>query len=298
MSSGIIKQIKADHISYTFSSDVPFAEEEYEKFYTIPSLNRLLKGFDTIHNNQHKMIYLTESYLNFSDCVSFISGTVFTQICINIIKAFLDLRDKTAFSTRNLDLDEDSFYIDPETIQPYLIYIPKEKDENRTRHDINRRLRYVFMNLANYVQNKEDPVLVQFLAMLRSQASFPEIIEKMDLDIELDGIELHSSYLSLQRQTLILHPIKNECDDIIVDKDRFVLGRSKSRTDCPLSMSPSISNVHCRFTRNANLFFVEDMQSRNGTYINDNKLTPMLACAINDGDVLKLADVAFKVEIK
>jgi pSer/pThr/pTyr-binding forkhead associated (FHA) protein len=135
--------------------------------------------------------------------------------------------------------------------------------------------------------------------MLRSQASFPEIIEKMDLDIELDGIELHSSYLSLQRQTLILHPIKNECDDIIVDKDRFVLGRSKSRTDYPLSMSPSISNVHCRFTRNANLFFVEDMQSRNGTYINDNKLTPMLACAINDGDVLKLkTKYAKDIEIK
>lgn len=298
MSSDIIKKINFDHISYTFSSDIPFSREEYEKIYTLDSLDHLLEGVDTIHNGQHKMIYLTGSYLNFLDCVSCISGTLFTQICINIIKAYLDLRDKTAFSTRNLDLDEDSFYIDPETIQPYFVYIPKEKDINRTRQDINRRLRYLFMNLANYIQNKENTTLTQFLGMLKSQASLHEIVEALDSKMDLDGIELHSNHLSLQRQTLILHPVNQKCDDIIIDKDRFVLGRSKSRTDYPLDVSPSISNVHCRFTRNANLFFVEDLQSRNGTYLNDNKLAPMLASAIVNGDIIRLADVSFTVDIQ
>lgn len=55
--------------------------------------------------------------------------------------------------------------------------------------------------------------------------------------------------------------------------------------------SKSVSREHARLRREGRRWFVEDMGSTNGTYLNDTRLTE--AIEIRDGDTLTIGDVAF-----
>ena len=89
-------------------------------------------------------------------------------------------------------------------------------------------------------------------------------------------------------------------DRIEIDKDGFVLGRSKEKTDHRIN-SPSVSNVHAKILISDDGCFAEDMNSSNHTYINGKKIEAngegSLIGKLENGDVLKLADEEFKVEI-
>ena len=53
-------------------------------------------------------------------------------------------------------------------------------------------------------------------------------------------------------------------------KDRFIIGRAK---DCSLRAgSDAISRKHCEITRTDNGVMVRDLGSRNGTYVNDERI--------------------------
>ncbi len=53
-------------------------------------------------------------------------------------------------------------------------------------------------------------------------------------------------------------------------KERMVIGRS-SRTDVPIKHT-SISREHCAFVREGDAWFVEDLGSANGTWVNKDKV--------------------------
>ncbi len=87
---------------------------------------------------------------------------------------------------------------------------------------------------------------------------------------------------------------------IEVDKDGFILGRSREKTDHRIS-NPSVSSVHAKIHISENGCFAEDMNSSNHSYINGKMIGPddsgILIGALNNGDILKLAEEEFKVEI-
>lgn len=61
--------------------------------------------------------------------------------------------------------------------------------------------------------------------------------------------------------------------------------------------NPVISKLHACFSYSDKGFFVEDMNSTNGTYINGERLKVHTRVNINNGDILKLAAYEFKVNI-
>ena len=63
----------------------------------------------------------------------------------------------------------------------------------------------------------------------------------------------------------------NSGQDIPLDKDVVIIGRS---LDCDLVLpSASVSRQHARLLRAQGRWFIEDMQSRNGTFVNNQRIT-------------------------
>jgi len=56
-----------------------------------------------------------------------------------------------------------------------------------------------------------------------------------------------------------------------VSDDELVLGRSP-RTDLPLRLDPLVSLRHARIVREGSSYWLEDLGSRNGTYIGDRRI--------------------------
>ena len=77
-------------------------------------------------------------------------------------------------------------------------------------------------------------------------------------------------------------------------KDVTTIGRS-AQTDVPLA-DDNASRKHCQIRHWAGKYLVEDLQSKNGTFVNGNKITK--EWPLNDGDLIAVGDtqIVFKVK--
>ncbi len=75
-----------------------------------------------------------------------------------------------------------------------------------------------------------------------------------------------------------------------IDSDRSVIGRS---ADCEVPLDvPAVSRRHAAIFRERGSYFIEDLQSRNGTFLNDNRLTER--APLGEGDRLLICDQEFR----
>jgi phosphoserine phosphatase RsbU/P len=75
-----------------------------------------------------------------------------------------------------------------------------------------------------------------------------------------------------------------------LDGDRAVIGRS---ADCEVPLDvPAVSRRHAAILRERGRYFVEDLQSRNGTLLNDKRVTGR--APLNEGDQLIICDQEFR----
>ncbi|MBP5773657.1 MAG: FHA domain-containing protein, partial [Eubacterium sp.] len=57
-----------------------------------------------------------------------------------------------------------------------------------------------------------------------------------------------------------------------------------------------VSRVHARLNYEMGVFTIEDLNSTNGTFVNEERLKSHEIKTIEKGDVIKLADLEFSVE--
>lgn len=74
-----------------------------------------------------------------------------------------------------------------------------------------------------------------------------------------------------------------------LDRTEMVLGRGTD-TDIVIDLD-SVSRRHARIFRHQNAYFVEDLKSTNGTYVND---VPVAESRLADGDLVKVGNAIFK----
>src|SRR6266480_1602359 len=79
--------------------------------------------------------------------------------------------------------------------------------------------------------------------------------------------------------------------EIPLKKDKFLIGRAK---ECSLRAgSEAISRRHCAIVRRDNGWTARDLGSRNGTYVNDERITKEVP--LKDGDELRVGPLKFRV---
>lgn len=88
-------------------------------------------------------------------------------------------------------------------------------------------------------------------------------------------------------------------DEIVFepDKEIFILGRSREKSDFHID-NKAVSGIHAKIKVTEEGVNVEDMDSSNHTYVNEEMLEAGVVKALDNGDILKLANEEFKVEIK
>ncbi len=83
-------------------------------------------------------------------------------------------------------------------------------------------------------------------------------------------------------------------EKIIINKPEFAIGKERSRVDYCIADDNSVSRLHVKIRVRAGRCYVVDMGSKNGTYINGNKLTPNQEVLIQNGDKLKISLIEFE----
>ncbi len=89
---------------------------------------------------------------------------------------------------------------------------------------------------------------------------------------------------------------KDSCPDIDLDQDHLILGKSRSQADIILSDS-TVSRKHARIERRTDGYYVTDLFSTNGTFLDGHRLESGHAVLLNDGAQLTIASLHFQISI-
>lgn len=88
----------------------------------------------------------------------------------------------------------------------------------------------------------------------------------------------------------------HEGKEIAISSEKFLVGRSEV---CQLRpKSESVSRKHCILVIKDNRVLVQDLKSRNGTFVNDKRLPVDKAKVLNAGDELRIGKLLFEVIIE
>ncbi|MBO6132994.1 MAG: FHA domain-containing protein [Lachnospiraceae bacterium] len=78
-----------------------------------------------------------------------------------------------------------------------------------------------------------------------------------------------------------------------IDHTPYMIGKMRGKAD-GIIMDSCVSRVHACIRQNAGRFFISDLNSTNGTYINERRLERNETAEICDGDILKFAEVEMR----
>lgn len=104
---------------------------------------------------------------------------------------------------------------------------------------------------------------------------------------------LHTSDTSPEN-TPILTPVSSpQISPIILEKDMMLIGKFSQAVDVVLD-APTVSRIHARIQKSGEHYYLSDLNSKNGTYINNNSVTMGKEYLLHDGDEVKFADLTFR----
>ena len=83
---------------------------------------------------------------------------------------------------------------------------------------------------------------------------------------------------------------------IEIDKDEFIIGRFKEVVDYNI-VNKTVGKIHSKIIKRGNKFYLIDLDSKNGTYINSSKLKPNIPCEIKVGSVIVFSNAKYTFEI-
>lgn len=123
--------------------------------------------------------------------------------------------------------------------------------------------------------------------------------EKVDtLRIKKDPEDTHKIWTGEARaHILYLTDVKNPGQTFQAPmKDSVIIGRNAREADIVLDYDRSVSGRHCRIREKDGKFYVEDLQSSNGSLLNGIRLLEEME--IYSGSILTLGRVEMKVQIR
>lgn len=80
---------------------------------------------------------------------------------------------------------------------------------------------------------------------------------------------------------------------LTVKQPEYLIGKNPNMVNGAITHNPAISRVHCKITFAQGRYYLTDMGSANGTYVNQQRLEKQQTVEINSGDYLKLANSDF-----
>lgn len=118
------------------------------------------------------------------------------------------------------------------------------------------------------------------------------LVEEPEYDEEATGLLIENEVEFVPPHFATLKRLLTE-EIISVNKSVFRLGKEKSYVDYFVSNNNVVSRSHADIIQRGKNYFIKDLNSKNFTYVNDQKIPVQVEIQIYDGDRIKLANEEF-----
>ena len=247
-----------------------------------------------ILNGRIQLYYITEEYIQLSKLILSIDADIFISITSDFISHIMSVKSNGFLSCKNIDLS-----LEPLTNHVRLIYLPLNVDLYSDMFQFERSLRTEICKAIKMSSSLNSPQTNKLLKNLNDETvPIENLICSFGGGKEAGNTYLNKFGQNLVKQSMRLVAVNTPLPfELKVNRDEFTIGRKESQVDGLISFNKMIGRVHCKVNYIKGSYYITDLQSANGTYVNKVRITPNEPCRVENGDIVRLANSEFRVEI-
>ncbi len=279
---------------YILSDNSLFSLTDFKVLKNKEKTGGFIKCAKAMFNGRVSLVYFIGDHKNLSNILLSVDPESFTLILRNLFEVLLEIKAIGFLSYQNVDISTDKIFIDQKTLGVSLIYLPLTSNSVGEEVFLNE-LRTQLLQIIS-----STPVLssdkISKISMYLSNASLT--IEELHRKIssECSGGSVRRAGIQPLLNVVSVNS-KNTCE-FNINKPEFILGRVASKVDAVVPENPAISSAHCKFIFRNGEYFVQDLKSSNGSFLNSKRLVAEELYSVKNGDRLRLANEDFLIRIQ
>lgn len=242
-------------------------------------------------NGRLKLVYFTSRYASLQTMAAYMDEVMIRTVLRNLISNVLAIQTNGFLKCENIDIGQEKFFVDRDTLEVYLIYLPvKILEAEYDRNAFENRLRTQLIKLLNASAHPGSPKIKEILFELSnggvSLEALHAFLQKGVLEIPENSSETWSECVMENTESGSVFEIGTR---------EFVIGKNPAGADGVIEGNPAVSRIHCRIAYRGGSFYLTDLKSSNGTFLNGHRLLPQEEKPLQHGDRIRIANEEFLV---
>ena len=285
------------NFAYILNDDSLFLPTEY-KMLQGQTNSIFLKCMKMYFNGKIQLFYLTKTFIPLISILPKLNSESFLSIVSNLFGCIIEAKNHGFLSCKHIDISFDHIFIDPTTYKVKLVYIPALNNLYDDTSSFESEIRISLIKIISEMSNISSTKTMYLSSDLQNgSVSLESIFSK--LSGKSNNLNSHSGSNKLQgtNQIKLVAMDVRPRFEVVINKPEFIIGEKQSVVDGVISFNKMISRIHCKVICKQDDYYIEDLQSANGTYINNVRLQPKVATRIKHGDVVRLTNSNFQVVV-
>ena len=97
-------------------------------------------------------------------------------------------------------------------------------------------------------------------------------------------------------QAQLIPVTEGKLENLILDRDQMLIGKLEGAADLQINV-PTVSRLHARIEKREGEYYLQDMNSKNGTRVNHRELAGGEKCMLKNGDLVSFADISYHFRV-
>ena len=237
------------------------------------------------YNNRIKLACFTGECQPLSELLPSLTLDEICDISKAILRRIKALELCDSISLENAIWDQDSIYLDGKR-HVYLICLPAVIPEETRNSQIYAKRVYALLQESISQKEGGDMVCRQILHQQEKNFENWDSLENV-LDRRTPEEDESLVLKSINTPEMLTFRVRHEV---------FRIGTDPAEVDGLLRELESISPVHAEIGWNEISFYVRDLDSESGTFVNNQRIRPGMEVPIGEGTVLRFGEYTFNVE--
>lgn len=295
LSNGIVKAIDGMDVPiYIVKEQSQFSITEYKVMENLVSLLRCAK---TTLNGETELVYLRDGVKPIKTVLYQLSDDKIARVIRSFLDALVEINSNGFLRSSNLDISLDKVFVDPETLTVRLIYIPVNSGFGEYGISVNEVNDFI-LSVLDKAGNPDSSICSAIkvfcisnteTSVERSRQLFKQLMQQYRIEDAKDSEpeELRLNYSDGSQERVLY-----------INQDNYTIGHMEGSADGIIGFNRYISSPHCEITHENNKWYIKDLDSTNGTFVNGSRLSGNQKAEIKNSDAIRLANSTFYVEIR
>lgn len=308
LQKGVVSElVGTPNVQYVLNDNSAFALTEFKVLKS--QSKHFIKCSKVKYNGKIKFIYFTAMSKSLRNMIPSLDSDTFLTIIANLLNCIIEIKNNGFLDCENLDLSFDKVFVNKNTLEISLIYLPvnnADKDvasfENEFRTEIIKLITSVpafigekMARVCGYLSNGTLS-LNQVYKSICSEIKGRSTSFELDFDRGKDEGDSNKQVI-FKQPSLHFYSLNAPVDiNFNIDVPEFIIGKNPAQVNGVISFNKAISRVHCKISYQNKSYFITDLGSANGTYVNKSRLAAQHPQKIKSGDTIRLANSDFKIE--